>query len=49
MRIGALIINLSYIDIISFLRAYFLNNTFFKYEKRISNDKFLSNLEQYSK
>ena len=49
MRIGALIINLSYIDIISFLRAYFLNHTFFKYEKRISNDKFLSNLEQCSK
>ena len=49
VRIGVLIINLSYIDIISFLRAYFLNQTFFNNEKRLSNDKFLSNLEQCNK
>ena len=46
VRVGILIINLSYIDIISFLRAYFLNQTFFNNEKRLSNDKFLKNLEE---
>ena len=45
VRIGCLIINLSYSDIISFLRAYFLNETFFNDEAALSNDKFLKNLE----
>ena len=45
VRIGVLIINLSYNDIISFLRAYFLNETFFNDEAALSNEKFLKNLE----
>ena len=49
VRFGILIINLSYIDIFSFLRAYFLNQTFFNNEQRLSNDKFLKNLELCSK
>ena len=49
VRIGTLIINLSYSDIISFLTTYFLHQTFFNNEKRISTDKFLSNLEQCNK
>ena len=49
VRVGTLIINLSYIDIFSFLRAYFLNQTFFNNEQRLSNDKFLKNLEVCSK
>ena len=49
VRVGILIINLSYSDVISFLRAYFLNKTFFNNEKRLSNDKFLKNLEQCNK
>ena len=49
IRIGTLIINLSYSDIISFLRAYFLNQTFFNSEKRLSNDKFMKNLEECTK
>ena len=49
VRIGCLIINLSYSDIISFLRAYFLNETFFNDEAALSNDKFLKNLEECNK
>ena len=49
VRIGFLIINLSYSDIISFLRAYFLNETFFNDEAALSNDKFLKNLEECNK
>ena len=49
VRIGCLIINLSYMDINSFLRAYFLNETFFNDEAALSNDKFLKNLEECSK
>ena len=49
VRIGYLIINLSYSDIISFLRAYFLNETFFNDEAALSNDKFLKNLEECNK
>ena len=49
VRVGILIINLSYSDIISFLRAYFLNKTFFNNEKRLSNDKFMKNLEECNK
>ena len=49
VRVGILIINLSYSDVISFLRAYFLNKTFFNNEKRLSNDKFMKNLEQCNK
>ena len=49
VRVGILVINLSYSDIISFLRAYFLNMTFFNNEKRLSNDKFLKNLEECNK
>ena len=49
VRVGILIINLSYSDVISFLRAYFLNKTFFNNEKRLSNDKFMKNLEQCTK
>ena len=49
VRVGTLIINLSYSDIISFLRAYLLNKTFYNNEKRLSNDKFLKNLELCNK
>ena len=49
VRVGILIINLSYSDIISFLRAYLLNKTFYNNEKRLSNDKFLKNLELCNK
>ena len=49
VRIGNLIINLSYSDVISFLRAYFLNETFFNDEAALSNDKFLKNLEECNK
>jgi hypothetical protein len=49
VRIGCLIINLSYMDINSFLRAYFLNETFFNDEAALSNDKFLKNLEECNK
>ena len=46
IRVDTLIINLSYSDIISFLRAYFLHLTFFNNEQRLSNDKFMKTLEQ---
>jgi hypothetical protein len=36
-------------DINSFLRAYFLNETFFNDEAALSNDKFLKNLEECNK
>ena len=45
IRVDTLIINLSYSDIISFLRAYVLNLTFFNNEQRLSNDKFMKNIE----
>ena len=49
VRMGNLIINLSYSDIISFLTAYFLNETFFNDEAALSNEKFLKNLEELNK